>query len=96
MSFASPTGGFQLAPGGVLAWIILGLIAGAVASRIVSGRGHGCVADVAVGVAGAFVGGVILSYFVRGTAGFFESLVVAVLGAALLLSILQALGGRRR
>ena len=62
MTFAAPSGGFALEPGGV---------------------------------AGAFIGGLILSVFMRGTAGFLGSIVVAFLGAALLLAILQALGGRR-
>ena len=83
------------APGGVLAWIVIGLIAGAIASRVVAGRGMGCIADLVVGVAGAFLGGFILSFFVQGSAGFFGSLLVAFLGAALLLAILQALAGRR-
>ena len=95
MTFAAPSGGFALEPGGVIAWIIVGLIAGAIASRVVAGRGLGCIADLAVGVAGAFIGGLILSVFMRGTAGFLGSIVVAFLGAALLLAILQALGGRR-
>ena len=85
----------MLEPGGVVAWIVVGLIAGAIASRVVAGRGLGCLADLAVGVAGAFIGGVILSFFVRGSAGFVGSIVVAFLGAALLLAVLQALGGRR-
>lgn len=95
MTFVSPEGGFQLAPGGVIAWIVVGLIAGAIASRVVTGRGRGCIADLAVGVAGAFIGGIVLSFFVRGSAGFFGSIAVAFLGAALLLAVLQALGGRK-
>ncbi|HEX6487813.1 MAG TPA: GlsB/YeaQ/YmgE family stress response membrane protein [Candidatus Dormibacteraeota bacterium] len=87
---------FTLDPGGVLAWIIVGLIAGALASRVVAGRGMGCVADLAVGVAGAFLGGIIFRLFgVVGVAGFWESIVVAFVGAAVLLAILQALAGRR-
>jgi len=95
MTFVTHSGGFNLAPGGVLAWIVIGLIAGAIASRVVAGRGMGCIADLVVGVAGAFLGGFILSFFVQGSAGFFGSLLVAFLGAALLLAILQALAGRR-
>ena len=89
------SGAFQLQPGGVVAWIIVGIIAGALASRVVAGKGFGCFADLVVGVAGAFIGGIILSFFVHGSAGFFGSIVVAFLGAALLLAALQALGGRK-
>ena len=95
MTFVAPSSGFSLEPGGVVAWIIVGLIAGAIASRVVAGRGLGCLADLAVGVAGAFIGGIVLSFFVRGTTGFLGSIVVAFLGAALLLAVLQALGGKR-
>ncbi len=88
-------GAYHLDPGGVIAWVVIGLVAGALASRVVAGRGMGCVADLVIGVAGAFLGGLILSFFVQGTAYFWQSLVVAFLGAALLLAVLQALAGRR-
>jgi uncharacterized membrane protein YeaQ/YmgE (transglycosylase-associated protein family) len=96
MTFEGHVAAFALDPGGVISWIVVGLIAGALASRVVAGRGMGCVADLVVGVAGAFLGGIIFSVFgVQGTAGFFESIVVAFVGAALLLALLQALTGRR-
>lgn len=95
MEFFTSHGGFQVAPGGVISWIIVGLIAGAIASRVVTGRGRGCIADLIIGVAGAFIGGFVLSFFVSGTAGFWGSLVVAFIGAAILLVVLQAVTGRR-
>jgi uncharacterized membrane protein YeaQ/YmgE (transglycosylase-associated protein family) len=94
--FGGHVAAFALDPGGVIRWVIVGIIAGALASRVVAGRGMGCVADLVVGVAGALVGGIIFSFFgVQGTAGFWESIVVAFIGAAVLLAILQALTGRR-
>lgn len=96
MTFAASGGGFNLDPGGVVAWIVIGLLAGALASRVVTGRGLGCVADLVVGVAGAFIGGVILSLFaIQGVARFWGSLVVAFIGACLLLAVLQLIAGRR-
>ena len=43
-------------PGSWVAWIIVGLIAGAVAARVVTGRGFGCIADIIVGIVGALIG----------------------------------------
>jgi uncharacterized membrane protein YeaQ/YmgE (transglycosylase-associated protein family) len=44
---------------GILAWIILGLIAGFIASRIVHNEGAGCALDIVLGIVGAFIGGII-------------------------------------
>ena len=82
-------------PGSWLSWIVVGLIAGAVAARVVAGRGFGCIADIVVGVAG--IGGYLLGllFNLNGTVGFWGSIVVAFIGAALLLSALKALSGGR-
>lgn len=87
----------NLDPGSWLSWIIVGLIAGAVASRVVAGRGFGCLADIVVGVAGAIIGGFLLGalFGVSGTVGFWGSLIVAFLGAAVLLAGLKLLSGGR-
>lgn len=86
----------NLDPGSWLAWIVVGLIAGAIAGRVVAGRGFGCIADIVVGVAGAIIGGFVLSLFgVSGTFGFWGSIVVAFVGAAVLLAGLKLLSGGR-
>jgi uncharacterized membrane protein YeaQ/YmgE (transglycosylase-associated protein family) len=87
----------NLDPGSLLAWLVVGLIAGAIASRVVAGRGFGCLADIVVGVAGALIGGYLLGalFGVTGTVGFFGSIIVAFLGAAVLLALLKALAGGR-
>jgi uncharacterized membrane protein YeaQ/YmgE (transglycosylase-associated protein family) len=84
-------------PGSWLSWIIVGLIAGAVAARVVAGRGFGCIADIVVGIAGALIGGYLLGlvFNVSGTVGFIGSIVVAFVGAAVLLSVLKLLSGGR-
>jgi uncharacterized membrane protein YeaQ/YmgE (transglycosylase-associated protein family) len=81
----------------LLGWIVVGLIAGAIASRIVAGRGFGCLADIIVGVIGAFLGGFLISLFVHTSTvyGFVGSLVVAVLGATVFLALLKLLAGGR-
>jgi uncharacterized membrane protein YeaQ/YmgE (transglycosylase-associated protein family) len=84
-------------PGSWVAWILVGLIAGAVAARVVAGRGFGCIADMVVGIAGAVIGGYLLGllFNVNGTVGFLGSIVVAFIGAAVLLSALKLLSGGR-
>lgn len=87
----------NLEPGSVVAWIVVGLISGAVAARVVAGRGFGCIADIVVGVAGAFIGGYLLSalFHMSGNVGFFGSIVVAFIGAAVLLAALRLVSGGR-
>ncbi|HEY8760837.1 MAG TPA: GlsB/YeaQ/YmgE family stress response membrane protein [Candidatus Dormibacteraeota bacterium] len=86
----------QLNPGfGWLGWILIGLIAGALAGRVVRGRGFGCLVDIIVGIAGAFIGGILVGAFVPGVAGFWESLVVAFIGAVVLLGVLRLLSGSK-
>jgi uncharacterized membrane protein YeaQ/YmgE (transglycosylase-associated protein family) len=87
----------NLDPGSWLSWIVVGLIAGAVAARVVAGRGFGCLADIVVGVAGALIGGFLLGaiFHVAGTVGFWGSIVVAFIGAAALLSLLKLVSGGR-
>jgi uncharacterized membrane protein YeaQ/YmgE (transglycosylase-associated protein family) len=87
----------NLEPGSWVAWIIVGLISGAVAARVVTGRGFGCIADIVVGVAGAIIGGFLLNalFHMTGTVGFLGSIVVAFIGAAVLLAGLKLLSGGR-
>jgi uncharacterized membrane protein YeaQ/YmgE (transglycosylase-associated protein family) len=63
----------------------------------VAGRGFGCIADIVVGVAGALIGGFLLSaiFHMTGTVGFWGSIIVAFIGAAVLLSVLKLLSGGR-
>jgi uncharacterized membrane protein YeaQ/YmgE (transglycosylase-associated protein family) len=83
---------------GILAWIVLGLVAGWIARIIVpGGRGLGCLTTTAVGILGALIGGAIASAADVGELGDFYDLGtwgIAVLGSVLLLLVLQAIGGR--
>jgi uncharacterized membrane protein YeaQ/YmgE (transglycosylase-associated protein family) len=87
----------NLDPGSWIAWIVVGLVAGAIAARVVAGRGFGCIADIVVGVAGAIIGGFLLSslFGMTGNVGFFGSIVVAFVGAAVLLAVLKLVSGGR-
>jgi uncharacterized membrane protein YeaQ/YmgE (transglycosylase-associated protein family) len=86
-----------LEPGNWISWIIVGLIAGAIAARVVAGRGFGCIADIVVGVAGALIGGFLLGavFHMTGSVGFWGSIIVAFIGAAVLLSVLKLISGGR-
>jgi uncharacterized membrane protein YeaQ/YmgE (transglycosylase-associated protein family) len=77
----------------ILAWIVLGLIAGFVASKLVNRTGEGIVLDIVLGVVGAVLGGWIFNRFgATGVTGFnVWSLVVAVVGAVVLLLIVHAI-----
>ena len=78
----------DLDPGGLLSWLVVGLLAGWIAGNVTRGSGFGCITNIAIGVIGAFIGGIILELFsVDGTAGFLESLAIATLGAVILLAI---------
>lgn len=80
----------------VIAWIILGLIAGFIGSKIVNKSGQGFLLDVALGVIGAVVGGVIFSFFGAGgvTGVNLYSLIVAVVGSVVVLWVYHQVAGR--
>lgn len=81
----------------IIAWIILGLIAGFIAGKIVNKQGAGFFLDVVLGVVGALVGGFIFSALgASGITGFnLYSLVVAIIGAIIVLVIYHAIAGRK-
>jgi uncharacterized membrane protein YeaQ/YmgE (transglycosylase-associated protein family) len=67
-------------------FILIGLIAGALAGRVVSGHGYGVLGDIVVGVVGAFAGCWIIATFLGvGGGGFFLNLFMAFVGAVALL-----------
>jgi uncharacterized membrane protein YeaQ/YmgE (transglycosylase-associated protein family) len=76
----------------ILAWIVLGLIAGFVGSKIVNKSGEGFVVDIILGIVGAVVGGFIFRFVgASGVTGLnIYSLIVAVIGAVVLLVIYHA------
>lgn len=80
----------------VLLWIILGLIAGFIASKIFVGSGQGFLMDIVLGIVGAVVGGYIFTALgSTGITGFnLWSMFVAVVGAVVLLWLYHAISGR--
>jgi uncharacterized membrane protein YeaQ/YmgE (transglycosylase-associated protein family) len=83
----------------IFIWIIFGALAGWIAS-IIMGRNKkmGAIANIVVGIVGAFIGGYIMDFFgAQGITGFnLPSLIVAIVGAVVLLWVLGLISGRRR
>jgi uncharacterized membrane protein YeaQ/YmgE (transglycosylase-associated protein family) len=79
---------FTLEPGGLFAWIIVGILAGWIAGVVTRGTGFGCIANVIIGLIGAFIGQLILELLnFRGSVGFLGSIAVATFGAVVLVTI---------
>ena len=80
----------------VLAWMALGLIAGLVASNILSRSGQGLLLDIVLGIVGAVVGGFLVTAIgARGVTGFdLYSMLVAIVGAIVVLWAYHAFSGR--
>jgi uncharacterized membrane protein YeaQ/YmgE (transglycosylase-associated protein family) len=81
----------------IIAWVILGLIAGFVGSKIVNKRGEGLLRDILLGIIGAVVGGWLFHFFgAAGVTGLnLYSLLVAVIGAIVVLVLYHAIFGNR-
>lgn len=81
----------------IIGWIVLGLIAGFLASKIVNREGEGILLDIVLGIVGAIVGGWLFSFLGgTGVTGFnLYSMFVAVIGAIVVLLIYHAIAGRR-
>jgi uncharacterized membrane protein YeaQ/YmgE (transglycosylase-associated protein family) len=80
---------------GLLAWILIGLIAGWLTGTVTRGRGFGCFADTILGMVGALIGGWIFSKLGITTFGFFGSLAAAFVGAVVLVAIARLFAGSR-
>jgi uncharacterized membrane protein YeaQ/YmgE (transglycosylase-associated protein family) len=81
----------------ILAWLVLGLIAGFIASKLVNKSGEGVVLDIVLGIIGAFVGGWLFTTFgAAGVTGLnLYSMLVAVVGAVAVLVVYHAIFRRR-
>jgi uncharacterized membrane protein YeaQ/YmgE (transglycosylase-associated protein family) len=81
----------------IIGWIVLGLVSGFIASKIVNKSGEGVLLDIILGIVGAIVGGFLFNEFgAAGVTGFnLYSMVVAVIGAIVVLVVYHAVVGRR-
>lgn len=85
----------NLDPGGLLAWLIVGAVAGFLAGQVMKGGGYGLIGDIIMGIIGAFVGGFVASLLgLGGSMGIIGTTVVAFIGACIFIAIVRALPGR--
>jgi uncharacterized membrane protein YeaQ/YmgE (transglycosylase-associated protein family) len=74
---------------GIIAWLIIGVVAGWLAGKIVEGAGFGLVVNIIVGIVGAFIGGWLAGVVgINIGGGLISSIIVAVIGAVVLLVVL--------
>ena len=77
----------------VLWWLLVGLVAGFLASRVMRGGGYGLVGDIVVGLIGAVIGGWVAGLLgIGGSSSLIVSIIIAFVGACILLAILHAVG----
>ena len=83
----------------ILAWLVVGLIAGWLASQVMRGGGYGLIGDIIVGIVGALIGGFLAANLLNmpnAVNGInITSILVAFVGAVILLAILRVVSGRR-
>jgi len=81
----------------IISWLILGLIAGFIGSKIVNHQGQGMLLDIALGIVGALVGGFLFDLIgATGVTGLnIYSMLVAIAGAVVVLLIYNSVAGRR-
>ena len=78
----------------LLWWLIIGLIAGALAGMVMRGGGFGIVGDIIVGIVGAIIGGFLAGLLGLGTSNLIGSIIIAFIGACILIAILRLVAGR--
>ena len=82
-------------PQSVIAWVLIGLLAGWIAGTVSRGRGFGCLANIVLGLVGAVLGGWIFTKLGIERYGFLYSLAAATLGAVILVTIARLFSGGR-
>ena len=83
---------------GIIAWIIIGVIAGWLTGKLMKGSGYGFFIDMVVGLVGAVIGGFIASHLgiaPPGQQGMIVSIIIAVIGAVILTWIVRVISGNR-
>ncbi|HEY4383260.1 MAG TPA: GlsB/YeaQ/YmgE family stress response membrane protein [Ktedonobacteraceae bacterium] len=79
----------------IIWWIVVGLVAGFLASVVMRGGGYGVVGDVIVGLVGALIGGFLANLVGLGAGGMIGTIIVAFIGACILIAILRLVSGSR-
>jgi uncharacterized membrane protein YeaQ/YmgE (transglycosylase-associated protein family) len=86
---------FFTVPRTVIGWLLVGLIAGWLAGKVSRGRGFGCIANILIGLVGAFLGGWIFTKLGIFGGGLLYSIAAATLGAVILVAIARLFAGGR-
>jgi uncharacterized membrane protein YeaQ/YmgE (transglycosylase-associated protein family) len=81
-------GDITLTASTIVWWLVVGLIAGLLASFIMRG-GYGILGDIVIGIVGAFIGGFLASLLGIGAGGILGTIIIAVIGACILIAILR-------
>lgn len=77
---------------GLIGWLIIGGLAGLIAGNLQRGRGFGCIGNIIIGIVGAYIGGWLFAQLgIRETFGVCGSLIVATIGAVILLFVADLL-----
>ncbi len=79
----------------IIWWIVVGLVAGFLASLVMRGGGYGVVGDVIVGLVGALIGGFLANLLGLGASGLIGTIIVAFIGACILIAILRFVSSSR-
>jgi uncharacterized membrane protein YeaQ/YmgE (transglycosylase-associated protein family) len=84
----------------IIGWLVIGAIAGLIAGMVMKGGGYGLVGDIVVGIVGALIGGFLAGLLNLGGLNANDpfswgSLIIAIIGAIILIAILRLLGGNR-
>ena|SRR5438105_4426260 len=96
VSLGSLVLGAAFSPTGLIIWLLIGLIAGFLASRVMGGGGYGIVGDIIVGLIGALIGGLLVNLLSPdANFGFIGSIIVALIGACLFIWLVRMLTGTR-
>ncbi|HEY4009230.1 MAG TPA: GlsB/YeaQ/YmgE family stress response membrane protein [Acidobacteriaceae bacterium] len=81
---------------GIIAWIIIGLIAGWLTGKLMKGSGYGALMDIIVGIVGALIGGFLAEHLgFGGPHGLIMTIIIAVIGAVILTLIVRLITGNR-
>jgi len=78
----------------VIWWLLVGLIAGFLASVVMRGGGYGILGDIVIGIVGAILGGFLAGLLGLGASGFVGTVIIAFIGACILIAILRAVSYR--
>jgi len=80
---------------GILWWIVVGLIAGWATGKLMKGSGYGLLMDIVLGIVGAIIGGWVMSALGLFGGGLIYSILVAILGACILVALVRLFTGRK-